>query len=149
MRSLQRMIFAGCRELGLDEDARHDLQLAATGKASLSEMSEAELKLVVDRLKQSGFKPDFKGGKRQAAAPRGDLRFIHVLWRLLGDANALRDPSRAGLNAFIRTSFGKNWGTVPADVDMLRDAAKIDQVVQALKAWTAREGIVLKTGRQR
>lgn len=148
MRNLQRMIFAGCRELGLDEDARHDLQMAATGKASLSDMTESELKLVVDRLKQSGFKPDFKGGKKRVAAPRGDLRFAHVLWRLLGEAGALRDPSRAGLNAFVRKSFGKAWGSVPADFDMLRDAGKIDQVIQALKAWAAREGIELKTGRR-
>lgn len=148
MRSLQRMIFAACRELGLDDEARHDLQLAATGNASLSDMTEAELKLVVDRLKQNGFKPDFKGGQKRGAAPRGDLRFAHVLWRLLGEAGALRDPSRAGLNAFVRQSFGRNWGSVPADFDMLRDAGQIDQVIQALKAWAAREGIVLKTGRR-
>lgn len=148
MRSLQRMIFAACRELGLDDEARHDLQLAVTGKASLSDMTEVELKAVVDRLKRDGFNADFKGRKGRPKAERGDLRFIHVLWRLLGEAGALGDPSRAGLNAFVRKSFGDHWGTVPADIDMLRDAHRIDQVIQALKAWAARKGVQIDTGRR-
>lgn len=147
-RSLHRLIFAGCKSLGLDTDARHDLQLAVTGKASLSDMTEAELKAVVERLKRDGFNADFNGRKKRPRAERGDLRFIHVLWKLLGEAGALSDPSRAGLNAFIRKSFGDHWGTIPADIDMLRDAHRIDQVIQALKSWAARKGVKLDTGRR-
>lgn len=35
-KTLQRMIHVGCKQLGLDNDTRHDLQLVATGKASMS-----------------------------------------------------------------------------------------------------------------
>lgn len=35
-RTLQRMIHVGCRQLGLDDDTRRDLQLVATGKASMA-----------------------------------------------------------------------------------------------------------------
>lgn len=146
-RALQKLIFAGCRDLGLDADARHDLQLAATGKTSLSDMTDAEMKLVIERLKKAGFKVGSNVKQKRPAASRGDLRFVHVLWRLLGEAGALSDPSRAGLNAFVRSSFGEAWGSVPADIDMLRDAARIDQVVQALKSWARRKGVGLDHGR--
>lgn len=140
-RALQRKIFVGCRELGLDQAARRGLQLAVTGKASLSDMDETELKAVIKRLENDGFKPSSKGRKKPAKAPRPDLRLIHVLWRKLGEADALKDPSRAGLNAFIRTRFTSVWGSVPADIDMMRDAGQIDQVVQALKSWGQRVDI--------
>ncbi|MBO6789535.1 MAG: regulatory protein GemA [Dinoroseobacter sp.] len=142
-RALQRQIFVGCRQLGLDEDARRDLQLSATGKASLSEMNAAELQLVVNRLKESGFKPVSKGRSkgRHKTAPRADLRFVHVLWRLLGEAGALDKTDRSGLNTFIRTQFGPSWGVVPRDVDDLRDHQKIDAIIQALLAWCNRKGV--------
>ena len=139
-RALQQRIHVGCRELGLDSDARRDLQLAATGKASMKDMSEADLKVVLKRLQDSGFKAR-SGKKKRAKASRPDLRLVHVLWTKLSDAGQLRDPSRKGLNKFIRERFGKAWSNVPADVDMMRDHKEIDQVIQALKAWGQRVDI--------
>jgi len=142
-RHLQRLIHAGCRELGIDTDTRHDLQRTATGKASLSDMTEAELRLVVDALRAKGFKPASKGRERPAAK-RADVRLCHVLWRLLAEHGAVRTPGRAGLNAFLRSQFGHKWGHVPIDIDAMQDAARIDDVVQALKAWCRREGIAVR-----
>ena len=139
-RSLQRLIFAACRQLGLDDDARRDLQVSVTGKSSLRDMSDGELKLVVNRLKEDGF-TDTPRNPRHKPAPRNDLRMIHVIWRKLGQAGVLRDPSRAGLNRFIRARFEKTWGSVPADVDMLREWKLIDDVIQALKSWGQRAEI--------
>lgn len=136
-RALQRLIFAACRQIGLDDDARRDLQISVTGKSSLRDMDEAELTLVVNRLKEAGFE-DRPRNPRHKPAPRKDLRMIHVLWRKLGQAGVLRDPSRKGLNTFIRARFEKTWGSVPADVDMLREWQQIDAVIQALKDWGQR-----------
>ncbi|TDE41247.1 regulatory protein GemA [Antarcticimicrobium sediminis] len=142
-RTLQRKIFAGCRELGLDADARHDLQLAATGKESLSEMSEVELTLVINRLKESGFNATSRGGKGRKKAPRADIRFCHVMWRLLHENGTVRQPGAAGLNAFIRKQFEKAWGYVPVDIDTMTEWSQIRDVVEALKGWCAREQIEL------
>lgn len=138
-RALQKRIHAGCRQLGLDNDARRDLQLVATGKASMRDMSEADLLKVVSALKARGLKPSPKA--KRPAAPRADLRLIHVLWAKLGEAGVLKRPGREGLNTFIRARFEKVWGSVPADVDMLRDWQQIDAVINALKDWGWREGI--------
>ena len=135
--ALRRQIFVGCRELGLNNDARQALQLAETGKASLRDMSEPELTLVLNRLKKDGFNPVSKG-KKFKKSDRKDIRIIHVLWRKIGETGALKDPSRKGLNAFIRSRFSEIWGYEIADVDMLREWKEIDDVIQALKAWAER-----------
>lgn len=152
--NLKRMIHVGCKQLGLDADTRRDLQLVATGKASMSDMEEADLRKVVEALKQRGFKPSgspwytsAKGGghpKGHAPAPRADLRFLHVMWRLLGDAGALKKPGRDGLNAFIRSRFDGKWQSVPIDVDALRDASQINDVTRALKDMCHRAGVQIK-----
>jgi phage gp16-like protein len=141
-RTLQLKIHVGCRALGLDSEARKALQLIVTGKASMTDMTEADLNAVLNRLKQDGFKASSGTiSKKHAKAARPDLRLVHVLWRKLGEAGQLRDASRAGLNTFIRSRFGKAWSNVPADVDMMRDHAEIDQVIQALKSWGQRADI--------
>ena len=139
-RALQQKIHVGCRELGIDSEARRELQLVVTGKASMKDMDEADLKAVLKRLQESGLKVS-SGGKKHAKASRPDLRLVHVLWTKLGAAGQLRDPSRKGLNKFIRERFGKAWSNVPADVDMMRDHKEIDQVIQALKSWGQRVDI--------
>lgn len=150
--TLKRMIHVGCKELGLDDDTRRDLQLVATGKARMSDMSEAELRTVVEALKKRGFKPYgktyFTSGKGKdkghAPAPRSDLRFVHVLWGLLGKAGVLDKPGRDGLNAFIRSRFGNHWQSVPIDIDALRDPRQISDVTRALKDMCLRNGVSVR-----
>lgn len=141
MRALEKKIFVGCRELGLDNDARRDLQMQVCGKSSMTEMSQDELQAVVDRLVEDGFKLGPKGRRKHPPAPRADLRLVHVLWKALRDADELDRPGREGLNAFIRSRFEDAWGSVPADVDMLRDAEKIEAVIRALKSWIKRKHV--------
>ncbi len=144
-RRLQKLVHVGCRQLGIDSDTRRELQLIACGKVSMREMDDRDLKQVIEALKARGFAPDVRGGnKRYPAAPRADLRLVHVLWRKLADAGELDQPTRAGLNAFVRAQFAAKWGSVPIDIDTLRDADKINAVVRALKAWCRRAGIDLR-----
>lgn len=138
-RSLQRLIHVGCREMGIAPEDRHALQMLATGKESLADMSEAELHKVVAALKARGFRPQ-NTGKRPPAA-RGDVRYCHVLWRLLHEAGAVNVPGPDGLNAFIRSRFAKSWGAAPIDIDAMRDWKQIRDVVRALKDWCHRSGV--------
>ncbi|NEX47622.1 regulatory protein GemA [Pseudotabrizicola algicola] len=142
--ALIRTIHVGCRQLGLDEDTRRELQLRVVGKASLSDMTAAEQQKVLDALKAEGFKPTGGAKAKRPAAARGDVRFCHVLWRLLSEAGALQKPGRAGLNAFLRSQFEGKWKSVPIDIDAMRDHDQINDVVQALKAMCRRAGVALK-----
>lgn len=141
-RSLQRLIHLGCRDLGMSQEARHDMQLLVTGKASMTDMTEADLNKVVLALKAKGMKVDTKKGR--PASKRADVRFLHVMWKLLGEAGALKVPGRAGLNSFIRSRFEAKWGAVPLDVDALFDASQINDVTRALKDWCKRAGVTIR-----
>lgn len=138
-RALQRKIHVGCKQLGLDEDTRHDLQFAVTGKASMSDMTEADLRLVISALKERGFQTRI--GTRRPAAKRRDVRYCHVLWRLLVEHGQARVKGAKGLNAFIRSRFEGKWGHVPIDIDAMSEADEISDVVEALKEWCQRSGI--------
>lgn len=140
LRPLQRQIHAACREMGVDSDTRRELQLIATGKPSMSDMDEGDLREVMKALKARGYKPR---KPKRPMAPRGDVRFCHVLWRLLSEAGAVRQPGRDGLNAFIRARFSKSWGHTPIDIDAMREHQQIADVIDALKSWCEREGIEL------
>lgn len=137
-----KAIYAGLRAVGIaDEDDRRALYERVTGKRSLRLMTAREQEGVVQELRRLGFKPS--GGQKPRAS-RADLRFVHVMWRLLGEAGALKRPDRAGLNAFIRARFGDKWESVPIDVDALRDPGQINAVVRALRDMCARHGIELR-----
>jgi len=132
---LMRGVHAACRKLGLNDDARHEVQLRVTGKASMRDMTPRDLARLLDHFnRQQG------RSTRQSRplAPRGDLRLIHALWSELGRRGALDRPGRAGLNAFIRARFGMHWGHVPIDIDALTDTAQITDVIQALRAMLDR-----------
>lgn len=147
--ALRRKLFVGCRELGLDDDARRDLQLRVCGKASMSDMTDEDGLALLKELEHNGFKPSSNGRAKRPAAPSADLRLVHVLWRKLGEAGALQRPGRDGLNAFIRARFEVAWMVIPADVDMLRDPEKISQLIEALSAWGKRVGIDFDFNRRR
>lgn len=139
--ALIKLVHVGARELGLDEDTRRGLQLAATGKESLRDMTVPELESVVRALKAKGFRPSAGKPGRRGLAPRGDLRFCHALWGKLVRAGAVQEKGAKGLNAFIRARFEKAWGAVPLDIDQMRDAAQIAAVAEALKGMCRRAGI--------
>lgn len=141
--ALKKLIHVGARTLGLDADTRHDLQMVATGKASLADMTEPELEKVVAAMKARGFKPSGAGASkgRRPAAGRGDVRFCHVLWGKLHSAGAVDQKGAAGLNAFVRKRFGDAWGAAPIDIDKMQDWKQIATVIEALKSMCKRAGI--------
>ncbi len=141
-RALMRAAHAACRRLGLDGDARRDVQLAVTGKASMRDMGPTDLARLLDHLNARGSgrrgRQNGAGDGYHPKAPRADLRLIHALWGELGRRGLLERPGRAGLNAFIRARFGAHWSFVPMDVDALTETAHVTAVIRALKAWLAR-----------
>ncbi len=139
-----RIIHVGCRQLGIDGETRRDLQLLVTGKASITDMVDADLTKMITALKDKGFKPHGGGARaKRPAAPRADIRFAHVIWGKLYQAGKVDLSGAKGLNAFVRARFEKTFGAVPIDIDQMRDAKQIAMILEALKAMAARAGITL------
>lgn len=139
--ALIRTIHVGCRQLGLDDDTRRELQVRVVGKASLSDMTPAEQQKVLDVLKAEGFMPTGGAKAKRPAAARGDVRFCHVLWSKLYRAKAVDVAGAKGLNAFVRARFEKSWGAAPIDIDQMRDWQQIAAIAEALKGMCKRAGI--------
>lgn len=134
-----RAIHAACRAKGLDDDARRDLQQALTGKASLSDMSFAEVSRVLDHL-----------NKGAAPAAGGEWRFVFQLiperrpygkkiFRLAERVGALQSPpvpvaSKAYIEGITRQMRGADQPLEFCDVEQLR------KVVQALEVFVKRHG---------
>lgn len=123
---LIRAVHAAARAAGLDQDDRHAMQLELTGKASLTDMSFGELGRVLDRL-----------NARKSSSPLSERPWegkIKALWWSLYWLGAVNRADSSALDAFIRRQAG---------VDRLRflDARKALLVIEALKAWLAREGV--------
>lgn len=143
-RALATLVHVGCRSLGIDGEVRRDLQLMVTGKASMQDMTDADLSKLVTALKERGFKPHAGGArKKRPAAPRADLRFAHAIWGKLHRVGAVDQAGAKGLTAFVRARFGKSWGAEVLDVDQMRDHRQIATVIEALKAMALRAGVTL------
>jgi phage gp16-like protein len=113
------------KRVGMNDDDRRALQQELTGKISLGDMSLAEIGQVLDRLNK-----DWKGpmGHRAHAGK------IRALWWTLYWLGAIEDPADRPLDAFVKRQAG---------VSSLRflDSRKAHSVIEALKAWAAREGV--------
>ena len=135
-----RTIHVACKQLGIGPDARHDLQLRLVGKASLADMTPAEQNRVLEHLKAQGFTATTGNRARRPAAKRGDVRLAHVLWGKLVAAGVMTAPGAKGLNAFVRSAWGKSWGAVPLDIDQMTNHSQIATIIQALKDRCTRAG---------
>ena len=123
---LTRLIHVGAREIGLDEDGRRDFYQRVTGKSHQNQMSEADKQKVLDALKASGFKV-----KGRPSSNKAYVRLIYALWRSIGEAGGLSDPSIHALRSFVKRETGvgdPEWLTYQ----------QANPVIEALKAMEKR-----------
>jgi phage gp16-like protein len=125
------------KTLGLDEQTYRDFLFATTGHRSAAELSDGQRQQVIELLRQRGFKRTPMAEKRQKRiADNSQLGMIQGLWRRLGYAGVLTDPSERHLSAFIKRQTG------------IENAAWLNpeeavSVIESLKSWLSR--VVEKT----
>lgn len=135
-----KAIHAACRAKGIDADARRDLQLSLTGKASLNDMHLGEVSRVLDHL----------NGKAQRGGD-GEWRFVFALaddrqacgrkiFRLAERIGPTQQPpvpvaSKAYIEGITAQMRGCDQPLEFCDADQLR------KVVQALEIYCKRHGI--------
>ena len=139
LKRLRRAIFARCRERGIGDEARHDVQRRAVGKGSLTEMTAEEMRAVLRAL----------GGSAPARSelPSGPhASKLRALWISAWYLSVVRSRSDAALCAWVcrQTGLGAaRWAT----------PAHLGAAVEALKDWMARDAGVdwspYRVGRRR
>lgn len=131
--STVKAIYAGIRALGIEEeDDRRDLYQRVTGKRRLREMTPGDKDAVLDELRSLGFRN--AAGKSQLVGPYG--KKLQALWISAWNLGLTRSRDDQALIAFVRRQTGI------AHTRWLRDPKEADKVVEALKSWTARAGVV-------
>lgn len=123
-------IHAAAAQLGMDtadkspDSAYRTMLRVQGGASSAADLDEAGRQRVLAYLRKLA-------GKGQQGRTFTQAQWIEHLWAQLGAKGLLRDPSAAGLAAFLRSRHG---------VDLVRalDGRQAAQVIEALKAWKAR-----------
>lgn len=128
---LRRRIFGRCRDAAINDETRRLVQQRATGKASLTEMTPAEMRQVLLALGGSDPRPvPVAGAERPSASNIAMLRALWISAYWLGVVRAREDHA---LDAWLCRQAGVDsaqWATV----------AQIGGAVDALKSWMSRVG---------
>lgn len=132
-----KAVHAACRAAGIDADARRDLQLAVTGKASLGDMTLGEVSQVLDRLNGRGSAADEWKFVFRLAAERQS--YGKKIYRLAQRVGALQTPpaeiaSKAYIEGITRQMRGTDQPLEFCGCDQLH------KVVQALEVYLKRHG---------
>ena len=132
--ALNRQIRAAEKERGIDRDAHEALVLQVTGKTSLGDCTDSEMRKIVAHLNGTrvGFKPSAKGYVRK----------IWALWGSLKKAGALSaTDTDAALLVFVNKHLdGRQFANIRQLDWLTYDEAA--PVIEALKDWDRR----VKTG---
>lgn len=130
-------IHAAKRRLGLDDDTYRDMLERLTGERSAKALNEKDLHEVLSHLNGAGAKGFYAGRPvRAAGGPNAPLvRKIRALWLSLYHLGAVEDARESALLAFVERQTGKQA------MEFLKPAEH-NLVIEALKAWAAREGVV-------
>lgn len=119
-------------QLGLDEDTYRAKLQNITGKSSLREMTEQERQKVLTVFRNEGFKPKAARGLTGKYAGK-----LQALWIAGYNLGLIRDRRDSALEAFVKRQTGLDR----ARFLHFHDDAKL--VIEALKAWLARDGKVV------
>ena len=122
------------------EDRRH-LMLQLVRKDSCKDMNARELAAVRAHLEglqgrmlgkaaaRIPAQPAFAQRKAQASAQE---RYLHVLWRELGEAGKVNEPGERGLNGWVQRQCGLS-------APRFASSAQLAQMIEQAKLWLGRE----------
>ena len=134
--TVHNTIYAGLNQLGInDDEERRGLYCRITGQSRLSAMTPQQLDAVVIELRRLGFKPSAiirHNGRRKL-----DGRYvakIQALWIAAYNLGIIRERDDAAMAAFVKRQTGID------SPQWVNNAESARKVVEALKAWIAREG---------
>lgn len=140
-----KLIAVGCRELGIDDDARKEMLRSRYGVESRKDLSADQLNDLIEHLKASGFRPtragQAQGGRKRPMSKHGYIRKLWALWGNLKRAGVLdATDTDAALVAFVNRH--RKAGHMD-HIDQLEwmTEAEASPIIEALKAWCRREGL--------
>lgn len=137
MTSTIAAIHVGCKQLGIDDDAKRAIYARITGKASLTLMKPGEKDAVLQELRRLGFSTIARrpNGKQQLTGKFA--KKLQALWIGAWNLGLIKERDDAALVAFVKRQTGLD------QVRFLHHADDARAVVEALKSWMQREARVM------
>lgn len=132
MSKLQRLIQVAKRELAMDDDSYRAMLESVAKKRSTKGMSNAELSMVVERMKALGFQP------KRKKQPRVDETLkIKAIWNVMYNQGFVYNNSDQTVDAYVSrmTSIINGKGVERA---IWLDANLAYKVLECLKNWHLR-----------
>lgn len=121
------------KQLALDEDTYRAVLWAVARVRSSKDLDWTGRKAVLEHFKAKGWKPKPpKTARAEKPVPRGQDALVKSLWNELHQAGKVRDPSDAALGAWLTRN---RWPERPEWLNYMQ----INQAIEALKKWLARE----------
>lgn len=127
-----QLIHIAKSQLHLDDEVYRSILRKLTDKNSLKEMSFKQLSVVLNHMKELGFKIESKNGRKMQKL-RPQLELIRSLWIDLHRRGAVRDGSENALNHFIKRMV---------KIERLQwlDESRASKIIEHLKKWLSRGG---------
>lgn len=134
-----QLIHIAKQQLGLDDETYRAMLWTVARVKSSTELDFAGRKKVLDHLKACGFKVrssnKAEGAKRaqpsRALAADPESKKIRALWLMLFDLGAVKNPSEAALNAYVKRL------TKVDDLHWI-NGEQAETVIETLKKWAMR-----------
>lgn len=132
-----KLIHVARRSLGLDDETyRSMLTSVVPGKHSCRDMSDVQLKKVLETMKKRGFNPVSKSKPKVSAGIAGKIRAI---WSVMHRQGFVTSNDDASIDAYVkRITRQHNGGEGVARLVWLRDEHAV-VVLETLKKWHIRE----------
>ena len=139
-RALQAKIHIAKKDMNLDDDKYRALLYGATGKDSTKGMSYAEMEAVLKAFTEKGWEQTVNKSKNarpmfRKKSTKGYIRKVYSLWGVLKKEGIVK--------ARFPDGFCKR--IVEIDNTDKLDKAEANKVIEALKQWCDREGVIYDT----
>ena len=130
MANLKAQIHIAKAQLGLDDETYRDVLKGSTGKTSCAAMTERELKTAPQAFKDRGFK---SRPPRKAKGSATLEEKLVAVWRDMGSAGLLNNPSDAALRSYVRRQTGNRY-----EAPQFCDNRTLIRLIESLKQWRKR-----------
>lgn len=136
MKSALPAIHVGLKQLGIGDDDKRNLYHRVTGIERLSAMQPSDHDKVLRELRRLGFNPALKRANGQRKLSGKFAKKLQALWIAGWNLGIVKVRDDAALEAFVTRQTG-----IAAE-RFLHHADDAARVIEALKAWMAREARV-------
>ncbi|MHA7882775.1 gp16 family protein [Nitratireductor rhodophyticola] len=121
------------KQLGLDDDTYRAVLVRITGKNSAGTMNELEREKVLAELRRQGFRNVSRMSSASKPLEGPYSRKLQALWIAAWNLGLVRDRRDSAMLVFVRRQTGIDH------TRFLRNPSDARAVIEALKAWLARD----------